>query len=133
VPTPARPLAALAAIALMEGVGLVGYAVFLLVEAVRLGATGPSDVSSVPAIALQIALFVIFGAGLLWVARGWWASRRWARAPFLLAQLMALVIGIPLAQSEGSERLVGIVLSLMAAVGLVLTFTPAVMRALEED
>ncbi|MEI6361960.1 MAG: hypothetical protein WCP95_07475 [Actinomycetes bacterium] len=133
MPTSTRPLTALAAIALIEGLALLGYAVFLLVEGLRLGATGPAEVSNVPAIALQVALFAIFGAGLGWVTRGWWRGRRWARAPFLVAQLMALVIGIPLAQAEGSERWVGITFSLMAVLGIVLAFTPAVIRALDEE
>lgn len=129
---PARAFAALAAIALIESVALLGYGLFDLVEAVRVGATGPADVSNGPAIVLQIILFAIFGGGMVWIARGWWRQRRWARAPFLLAQLLALVIGVPLAQAEGGERFVGIVLSLLALMGIVLAFTPAVTRALDE-
>lgn len=134
VSRPAAPLTALAAIALLEGLALVAYAIFDAVEAVRVGATGPADVSNGPAIALQIIIFLVFGAGLLWVARGWWGSRRWARAPFLLTQLIALVVGVPLAQAQGgTERVVGIALSLVALVGIALVFTPAVTRALTEE
>ncbi len=112
----------------------MGYGIFDAVEAVRVGATGPADVSNGPAIALQIVIFLIFGAGLLWVARGWWGSRRWARAPFLLTQLIALVVGVPLAQAQGgTERVAGIVISLLALVGIALVFTPAVTRALTEE
>lgn len=128
-----RPLLALAAIAALEGIGLVAYAVYEIVQAVRIGATGPADVSSGPVILMEIALFALFGAGMLWVARGWLIPRRWARAPFLLAQIFGLVIGVPLAQATGSvERVAGIALSLIAVLGIVLVFTPAVMRALEE-
>lgn len=131
---PAAPLAALAVIALLQGLALVAYGIFDAVEAVRVGATGPADVSNGPAIALQIVIFLIFGAGLLWVARGWWGSRRWARAPFLLTQLIALVVGVPLAQAQGgTERVAGIVISLMALVGIALVFTPVVTRALTEE
>lgn len=131
---PAAPLAALAVIALLQGLALVAYGIFDAVEAVRVGATGPADVSNGPAIALQIVIFLIFGAGLLWVARGWWGSRRWARAPFLLTQLIALVVGVPLAQAQGgTERVAGIVISLMALVGIALVFTPGVTRALTEE
>ncbi len=131
---PAAPLTALAAIALLEGLALVAYGIFDAVEAVRVGATGPADVSNGPAIALQIFIFLVFGAGLLWVARGWWGSRRWARAPFLLTQLIALVVGVPLAQAQGgTERVVGIALSLVALVGIALVFTPVVTRALTEE
>ena len=131
---PAAPLTALATIALLEGLALVAYGIFDAVEAVRVGATGPADVSNGPAIALQIFIFLVFGAGLLWVARGWWGSRRWARAPFLLTQLIALVVGVPLAQAQGgTERVVGIALSLVALVGIALVFTPVVTRALTEE
>jgi len=134
VSRPAAPLAALAVIALLQGLALVAYGIFDAVEAVRVGATGPADVSNGPAIALQIVIFLIFGAGLLWVARGWWGSRRWARAPFLLTQLIALVVGVPLAQAQGgTERVAGIVISLMALVGIALVFTPVVTRALTEE
>jgi uncharacterized membrane protein len=130
---PPRPFVALAGIALVEGIALLGYAVFDLVEAATVGVTGPAAVSNVPGIALQIILFLIFGGSLVWIGRGWWSTRRWARAPFLLAQLIALVIGVPLAQAEGPERLVGIVLALMALIGIVLVFTPVVTRALEDE
>ena len=133
MPAPARPLVALAAIALAEGVALVAYGVFDLVQAVRVGATGPADVSNWPAIVLQIVLFAVFGAGLAWVARGWWGARQWARAPFLLAQLLALVVGIPLAQSaDGSARVAGIALALAAVVGIVLALSPGTATALED-
>ncbi len=130
---PPRPLVALAAIALVEGLALIGYGLFDLVEAVRLGATGPQDVSNGPAIVLLIVITLLFGAGLLLVARGWWRARRWARAPFLLAQIIGVLIGYELAQSAGPvERSAGIVVALLAILGIVLVFTPVVTRALEE-
>ena len=129
---PPRPLAALAVIALLEGAALIAYGLFDLVEAVRLGATGPADVSNGPAIALQIVIFVAFGAGMAWVARGWWGARRWARAPFLLAQVMALLVGYDMAQSTTpASRIAGIVVALVAIVGIVLAFSPQVIRATE--
>jgi uncharacterized membrane protein len=108
------------------------YGLFDLAESVRLGVTGPDDVSNVPAIVLQIVLFALFGAGLLWIGKGWWAAQRWARAPFLLAQLIGVFIGYELAQSAGPvERFAGIGLCLLAALGIVLAFTPAVIRTFE--
>lgn len=129
-----RPVAVigLAAIAAIEGIALLGYAVFDTVEGLRQGATGPADVSNVPAIILLVAILVIFGLGLVWVARGWWRLRRAARAPFLLAQVLAVLVGYELAQSEGAvERTVGIAMALVAVVGIVLCFLPPVTRALE--
>ena len=131
--TPPRPFVALAGIALIEGVALLGYGLFDAIEAIRVGATGPEDVSNGPAIALQIVLFAIFGAGLVWIARGWWSARRWARAPFLLAQLLALLVGYDISQGAGAERFAGVALAIVAALGIVLVFTPAVMRQLDAE
>lgn len=129
-----RPVAVigLAVIAAVEGIALLAYAVFDTVEGLRQGATGPADVSNVPAIILLVAILLIFGLGLVWVARGWWRLRRSARAPFLLAQVLAVLVGYELAQSQGSvERTVGIAMALVAVVGIVLCFLPPVTRALE--
>ena len=127
---PDRVLVVLAVIALVEGLALLGYSVYDTVEAIRIGATGPADVSNGPAIAIQILIFVIFGAGLVAVAYGWWTARRWARGPFVLAQLFALVVGWPLAGAAGQvEHWAGVALVVMAVVGVVVAMTPGVSRA----
>lgn len=111
---------------------MLAYGVFDLVESLRVGVTGPGDVSNVPAVVLQIVIFAVFGAGLALIAKGWWTVQRWARAPFLLAQLLGVFIGYELAQSAGSvEHYAGIALCLLAALGIVLVFTPSVLRSLE--
>ena len=110
---------------------LVAYGLYDTVQALRLGATGPADVSNGPAIALQVVIFVVFGAALAVVARGWQRAQRWARAPFIVAQVLGLAIGIPLAQSAGSvERIVGVGTALVCVIGIVLALTPQVSRAL---
>ena len=123
-----RVFVILAAIAGVEGLALLAYGAFEIVEAVRLGATGPAEVSSPAAITLQIVIFLLFGAGLVLVARGWLRRSRWVRGPFLLAQFIAPVVGGPLAQASGSvERAVGIVILVLAVAGIVLTFTKPVI------
>jgi len=130
---PGRPFIALGVISGIEGIGLLGYALFDAVEGIRVGATGPAAVSSVPALILQIAILGAFGAGLVLVGTGWLRTRRWARAPFVLAQLIALVIGAPLVTATGEvERVAGILIITLAAIGIVLVFTPAVTRSLAE-
>lgn len=127
------PLVALALVSWLQGAALLGYAVFDVVEAVTVGISGPAPVSNTTGLMLQILLFLVFGAGLLLVGWGWWQVRRWARAPFVLAQLIALVIGVPLAQAaEAGVRLPGILLSAVAGIGLVLVFLPKTTRALLE-
>ena len=123
-----RVFVILAGIAGIEGLALLAYGAFEIVEAIRFGATGPAAVSSPAAIALQIVIFLLFGAGLVLVARGWLQRARWVRGPFLLAQFIALVVGVPLAQASGSvERAVGIVIAVLAVAGIVLTFTKPVI------
>jgi hypothetical protein len=134
VQTPDRSLVALAGIAAVEGVVLIGYAVFDIVEAVRVGITGPEDVSNPMALILLIAITAGFGAALVLVAWGWWRAQRWARSPFILAQIIFGLIGYELSQSEGSvERIVGYVAIALALVGLVLAFMPTVAREIDQD
>lgn len=132
MPVRAPAIVALAAIAAIEGVGLLGYAVYDLVQTMRLGVTGPEEVSNVPAVALIIVIQVLFGVGLLWVARGWWLERRWARSPFLVAQILGVLVGYDLAQATGgSERTIGFAVIALAAVGIVLAFLPVVSRSID--
>lgn len=131
---PDRPLVVLAGIALLEGLGLVGYALFDVIEAVRVGLTGPEDVSNAPALILLVVITAGFGAGMLWVSSGWWKAQRWARAPFILSQIIGVLIGYELAQSAGSaERYAGIAIALIALVGLILSFAPGVSRAIGDQ
>jgi hypothetical protein len=131
VTSPERPLAAVAVIAFAQGLALLVYAVFDVVEAVRVGITGPTEVSNLPAVVLLVVITALFGLGMAWVGVGWWRGRSWARAPFILAQLIGGFIGVGLAQSSGAvERTVGIVLVAVALLGLVLAFSPAVNRRL---
>ena len=127
---PDPPFIALGLIAGIEGAALLAYSVFEAIEGIRIGATGPAEVSSVPALALQIVILALFGAALVFVGTGWIRVRRWSRAPFLLAQLIALVVGFPLASAVGGvERVAGAALVILAIIGIVLVFTPAVTRS----
>lgn len=135
VKAPGHPLLAIVAIiAAIQGVGLVGYAVYDIVEGLRVGITGPEEVSNLPALALQIVIFAAMGVGLLLVARGWWGAKYGARAPFTVAQLLALVVGVPLvsAPDVGTQR-VGIGLVVLAGAGMVIAFLPPVTRALTQQ
>lgn len=131
---PHRRLVILAAIAGSQGVALCLYAVFDIVGWARFGLTGPSEVSNVPAIVLQILIFALLGGGSLAVAWAWWNARRWARAPFITMQTVGLIVGWPLASAVGSvERAVGVALLIMAIVGIVIALTPKVTRILQAD
>jgi hypothetical protein len=127
-----RRILILAVIAAVQGLTLLGYAIFDIYGAITIGTTGPEEVSNAPALALQIVIFAGLGAGMVFVAYGWWRRRRWARAPFIVVQFLAIIIGWPLAQALGlAERAVGVALVALAIIGLFLAFTPRVTRELE--
>lgn len=131
VKAPDRILVVLALIAGVQGAALIAYALFDIVEALRVGITGPEEVSNPMALLLLIAITAAFGAGMVMVAAGWWRARRWARSPFIMAQIIVALLGYELAQAVGSvERTVGIVAMVMAGLGLVLSFAPATGRAI---
>jgi len=133
VPRPPRTfLVVLSVIAGLQGVVFLGYAVYDVVQAFRVGITGPAEVSNLPALLGLIALTAAFGAGMLWVAWGWWNSRSWARAPFIVAQLVLGFIGYEMTSSASDlVRFLGQGLVLLAVIAIVLCFMPSVRSALD--
>ena len=106
-----------------EGVALFTYGLYLLVSVIRFGITGPAEVSNVPAVVLEIAIFIGFGVALAITARGLWQARRPARAPAVLAQVIAVVVGGPLAFStDSASRVIGIVVVVVAVTAAVASF-----------
>ncbi len=126
-----RRLRILASISGIQGVFYVVYAVLIVVGVARFGVSGPREVANASGVTLEVVIFLFFGLGMLLVAGGWFAAKRWARAPFLLAQLLALVVSIPLiGATDAFQKWVAILVTLAAIVGIYLAFTPAVTRYL---
>jgi Na+-driven multidrug efflux pump len=118
----------------VQGVFYVVYAVLIVVGVARFGVSGPSEVANASGVTLEVVIFLFFGLGMLLVAGGWFSAKRWARAPFLLAQLMALVISVPLiGATDALQKWAAILVTLAAVVGIFLAFTPAVTRYLLRD
>lgn len=131
---PALPLRIAAIVALVEGAAFTAYAIYVIVEVARFGITGPSAVSNVQSVTLEIVIFAVFGIGLLLAGWGLWRARRWGRAPAVLGQLLGLVVGVPLVSATGSvERVAGILIVAMAVVSLVCLFMPSTTRSLLAD
>ncbi len=125
-PAGSRPLARTLVVALVaaQGAGLVGLALFFMVELV---VASPLSVIR----ALMAALLTLLGgAGLLLVARGLGRGRRWARAPALVTQHQAKPVAVGLVQ--GGRWYVGVPLVVWSLAVLVLLFTPAVADRLED-
>jgi peptidoglycan/LPS O-acetylase OafA/YrhL len=114
-----------AVVAAVQGLMLFGYSVYLVVQVARFGITGPAEVSNVPAVVLEILIFGLFGLSMLWSARGLWQVRRWARAPIVLGQLIAIVVAVPFVTATGTvERVVAIVTLVGVAACVVGIFHP---------
>lgn len=134
---PTRPVVSLmvgAVVAALEGVALVAYSLYIVVQLIRLGITGPAEVSNPTSVGLEIAIFAIFGAAMLAGAYGLWRVRRWGRSLLVLGQLLALVVGIPLAGAEGGwDRIAGIAIVGAALIGLVAAFWPTTTAAIADS
>jgi hypothetical protein len=117
-PAPLRVAALLVA---LEGVVLVGSGVADALSALR----GARVAYAVPG----AVLFVVFGLGLVGAAWGLVRRRRWARAPAVVAQLLALPVGLSLARS--GRTVLGVAVLVVAGVALGLVLSPAVGRELD--
>ncbi|MFA7324230.1 MAG: hypothetical protein WC005_07725 [Candidatus Nanopelagicales bacterium] len=128
-----RAFLVLTLIAGLEGLGLLVNGALVAISVLTggtYGATGDSTTATV----IEILIFVVLGLGLLKVAAGWHAMRRWARGPFVLAQLIGVFAGLSIVFSGASEAIVpGLVLALPSLVGLVVTFSPGVVRTFSDS
>ena len=124
----------LAVVSVLEGLFFVSYGVLVLIGVLRFGLTGPAEVANTPGVTLEILIFLVFGSALLFVALGWWRGRRWARSPFILAQLLGLVVSVPLSGSSGgTERTFGWLVTIIAVASIILSFTRPVTNHLYRD
>ncbi len=110
------------AVAGAEGLGLLGYAASIAVVAVTSGIAGPAEVSSPSGVVVEIVTFALLGAGLVVVAVGRWRGHGWATIPFVVAQLLALTVGVPLATGATEGRAAGYLITAVAVLGLVSLF-----------
>ncbi|WP_203338395.1 hypothetical protein [Nocardioides limicola] len=117
-----RPLLLAAALAVLQGVVLIGYGVL------ELAATSGSR----PEVGLTTGIFFAgYGAGL--VACGWGLSRLvvWARSPIVLAQLLHL--GVAWSFRGGGTSQVAWVLAAVSVTMLVLILWPSTLAALRDS
>ena len=132
-PRPAASLVVGAVVAGIEGVALLVYAAYITVQVVRLGITGPAEVSNPVSVALEIVIFGLLGAALVLASRGLWRARRWARSMLVVGQFLALIVGVPLVGAPGGvERSAGIGLVVLAFAGLAAAFWPTTTRAIAD-
>ena len=119
-------LLALAVIAGLQGLAVIGYAVANIVWLV--GAWGEPGVSALT-LAVQVLVIAAIGVALIFVAKGFLGAARWARAPFVVAQLLAGVVAVPFALTPGGAQTWSVLIIVSAIVGLILVFVPSTTRA----
>jgi uncharacterized membrane protein (DUF2068 family) len=127
VSRPAQPsaLQVVAGLVGLQGTLLVCIAAFYVVELTVATAT---DVTRA---LVSTGLALLAGVGLLQVARGLLRSRRWARSPALVTNLILLPVAVGLLQ--GGRWYAGVPLLAAAAVVVVLLFSSSVNAELEES
>lgn len=123
--TAPRPFLLLSALAALEGLALLAYALIVTVNAIS-GSTYGVIGNSTSAMIIEIAVFAVFGLGMLAVAYGWFRMNRWARGPFLTAQLIGLLAGI--FSGDSVPALPRLILIVPSAFGLILSFNPTVLQ-----
>jgi hypothetical protein len=98
----------------VESLVVLGFAVFYVYEIVT-GAT--ADVTRAATSGL---LILVFGAGLLALARGWWGAAQWPRTPTVLWNVLLLPVAWSLQESGRSSLALAVaavaVASIVAAV-----------------
>ncbi|MER5311026.1 hypothetical protein ABT034_24925 [Streptomyces sp. NPDC002773] len=122
-PRPAR-LAAAAAVAGIEALGLVAGGVYMLVDA--LTRTSGDLTGALTGAVTLVALGLI----PLAAARGLWLRRSWSRGPAVITQILALPVAWQMLQANSAMIPAGIALGVLAVAGLVLLVNPATTEAL---
>jgi hypothetical protein len=95
----------------LEGVVLVGFAVFYVVEM----ASGATD--NLSRAAVSTVLIVVFGVGLLALARGWFAAAGWPKTPTVLWN--ALLLPVAWSLREGDRPLIALAVGVVALTSIV--------------
>lgn len=110
---------AAAAVALLQGMALLVNAMAVTWVVVRDGITGPSAIASPVGVTVEVALYLVFGAAMMWIARGMLRGSEGVQTPFVLAQVLGLTVAIPLATGGGAASLVGWALTFICILGVV--------------
>ncbi|KOX27681.1 MULTISPECIES: hypothetical protein [unclassified Streptomyces] len=122
-PRPTR-LAAAAAVAGVEALGLFAGGVYMLVKALT-GTPGDLTGAVTGAVTLVVLGLIPFVA-----ARGLWLRRSWSRGPAVITQILALPVAWQMLQANSAMIPAGAVLGVLAVTGLVLLVNPATTEAL---
>lgn len=113
------------AVAALEALAVLAYTAGIALS-------GLQNPDSVAAPAVEVIIYLLFAIGIGLVVKGLWQRRRWARTPFVVVQLFALVTGWTLLQGDGDgTHVFGWVVLGLAVVGLVCALAPRTGEALD--
>ncbi|GII92511.1 hypothetical protein [Sinosporangium siamense] len=119
------PLYLAAVVVALEGLTALGLGASVAVETF---AGSPESLTS----SIGVAVFgVLVGAALLWVAYGLLRGERWGRGPGVVAQIFLAPVAVTLIQSD--RYVMGIVVAVVAVLGLVGLLAPATTAVLYHD
>lgn len=104
----------------------------ILVNTVAIAvAARSSSGATVTATGPEIAVYLGFAVLMVWLAWGIWRRSPLARTPFLVTQLFGIIIGYTAWAGDGTwVKLTGVVILLISAAGLVVSFMPSFVREL---
>ena len=114
------PKWATTAVAGLQGLALLGYALGISIIGLTSGLEGPAEVSSPAGAVVEVAAFALFGAAMVTIAIGRWRESAWSGPPFVLSQLLALAVGLPLATAADTVGVtIGFAVTASAVVGII--------------
>lgn len=130
-----RAFEVLAVIAFAQGMFFIAMAFADVVAVMQQGGlVGPQAVSNPQAFTTLVVIFVLFGMAMLLVGWGWLRRKRWARAPFVVMQMLTLVVSVPnVAAPEVGAQVIAVIATIAAVAGAFLAVSPQVTRELFPD
>lgn len=106
-------------VAAAQGLALLGYGLGISIIGLTSGLEGPAEVSSPIGAIVEVATFGLFGVAMISIAFGRWHQSSWSGPPFVLSQLLALAVGLPLATAtDAVGRTIGFAVTASVLVGL---------------
>lgn len=105
-----RPRVVASAVCALQGLFLLGFCVFSLVELASSGSDSPSRV------VMEVVLVAVFAVGLLAIARFWVAGADWPKTPTIVWNLLLLPVAWGLVQSD--RALIAVAVAAVAVTGI---------------
>ena len=124
-PTPPPAVRLAVGVAVMQAAGLLAYGGSIVLSEQGEPTTGISGSGADLAPGVLVALYGVFAALVLLVARAYGRGARAAFTPFLLVQAFAVVVAQPLLSAASTRALGGLVLASAVAGGVAALSGPA--------